>query len=403
MSNVQTLLLDDIRASLIEKIRSGLNDNVLEQALALWLVPDSNLGLDATVLLGQLVAADRTPRETAALGFLANAVSLAESTKDDLQNDLRQLLGREPVVAGTPMPFCTNGLTLGGILLGIKAWSDSDLTAAREWITTCRNASSTGRGLGAWQEAFLCHVGEYTGLPWKPKDQSDETASVVTVAMESAGLYTPDDMDAAERKELAALNTIKAGTPPDIECAESIFRLTCIDWIRRSRPIANLRRISIPDVCNLLRRSGSGLQYWTWEDKPRTKTSQARKWHIDHEYHVQNFLWSILAPLFSDLTPEDYTVKIHTKQPRADLGVPSLRLIVEAKFWYSQHSSKKIIEEIAEDASLYLVPESRYQSIVPFIWDDGRRTEEHDGLISALRKFDGIEDAIVISRPGMMG
>jgi hypothetical protein len=384
MSSVQSLLLDDIRASLIEKVRTGLNLDVLNRALAVWLTPEI-FGLDANDLIGQILDSERTPRETAALGILANALSLEEIANGKLNDDLRQLLGREPVVAGTPMPFCTDGLTLAGILLGIKACHDADLTAAREWITSCRNASSTGRGLGGWQETFLAHVGECTGLPWHSKDTDSEVASIVSVAMQSAGIHTNNDSDSVERQEQDALNTIKAGTPADIECAEAIIRLTSIDWIRRSRPVADLRHVSVPDLCDLLRRTSSGMQYWTWEDRPRTKTSQARQWHVDHEYHVQNLLWAILAPIFPDLVTEDYTVKIHTKQPRADLGIPSLRVIVEAKFWYSHHASKKIIEEIAEDASLYLVPESRYDSIVAFIWDDGRRTEEHDGLIASLR------------------
>lgn len=402
MSNVQSLLLDDIRASLVEKVRSGLKQYALEQALTVWLVGNDIFDVEIDSLLSHVLSSSRKPRDTAALGILAHATTLDGSVRCELESDLKLLFGREPVVAGTPMPFCMDGLALGGILLGANACQNLNLKGVVEWITACRNATSTGCGLGAWQEAFLAHVGEYTGLPWKRNTSDYETDAIVAVAMQSAGIHAADDMDAVERKELAALNTIKAGTPPDIECAEAIFRLTCIDWIRRSQPCADLRRISTQEVCKLLRRTVNGMQYWTWEDKPRTKTSAARKWYVDHEYHVQNLLWLILAPLFPDLTPEDYTVKLHTKQPRADIGIPSLRLIVEAKFWYSQHASKKIIEEIAEDASLYLVPESRYSSIVAVIWDDGRRTEEHDGLISALRKIDGIEDAIVVCRPGIM-
>ncbi len=71
-------------------------------------------------------------------------------------------------------------------------------------------------------------------------------------------------------------------------------------------------------------------------------------------------------------------------------------------FWYGQHSSKNIIEEIAQDTGLYLVPGSRYDRLVPFIWDDGRRTEEHKGLVAALKQMDGVSDAIVIARPGNM-
>lgn len=127
-----------------------------------------------------------------------------------------------------------------------------------------------------------------------------------------------------------------------------------------------------------------------------------RQWNVDHEYHVQNLLWYLLAPLFPDLVDEDYTVKIGSKQPRADLGIPSLRLIVEAKFWRSSSAAKVMIEEISEDASLYLVAGSRYDSIVPVIWDEGRRTEEHASLRAALQQIDGVRDAIIVARPSRM-
>ena len=58
----------------------------------------------------------------------------------------------------------------------------------------------------------------------------------------------------------------------------------------------------------------------------------ARQWHVDNEYHVQNLLWVLLAPIFPDLDDEQYLTKIGQKNPRADLYIPSMKLIVEAKF-----------------------------------------------------------------------
>ena len=63
---------------------------------------------------------------------------------------------------------------------------------------------------------------------------------------------------------------------------------------------------------------------------------------------------------------------------------------------------KDVIEQIAEDASLYLVPGSKYDCMIPFIWDDSRRTERHDEIVQGLRQIRGIVDAVVVSRPGMM-
>ena len=63
---------------------------------------------------------------------------------------------------------------------------------------------------------------------------------------------------------------------------------------------------------------------------------------------------------------------------------------------------KKMVEQIAEDASLYLVPGSRYDRIIPFIWDDSRRTEHHEEMIRGLRQIAGVVDAVIVPRPGSM-
>jgi hypothetical protein len=43
-----------------------------------------------------------------------------------------------------------------------------------------------------------------------------------------------------------------------------------------------------------------------------------------------------------------------------------------------------------------------YDAIVALIWDEGRRTEEHASLRSALRQIDGVHDAVIIARPSRM-
>lgn len=63
---------------------------------------------------------------------------------------------------------------------------------------------------------------------------------------------------------------------------------------------------------------------------------------------------------------------------------------------------KKMVEQIAEDASLYLVAGSKYDQLIAFIWDDSRRTEHHEEIIRGLRQISGVSDAIIVPRPGSM-
>lgn len=163
-----------------------------------------------------------------------------------------------------------------------------------------------------------------------------------------------------------------------------------------------LGSFSLEDVSKLLKRVPAGFLRWTWDPKPRTKGGTPRQWYIENEYHVQNLLYFLLAAVFADIREEEYTRSVAQKKPRVDLEIPSLKLVIEIKFWYRKDKPQKIIEEIAADTSLYLAQGSPHEQMIAFIWDDSRRTEEHDLLESGIKNLNGIFDVVIVSRPGCM-
>ena len=92
-------------------------------------------------------------------------------------------------------------------------------------------------------------------------------------------------------------------------------------------------------------------------------------------------------------------VKIGQKNPRADFYIPSMKIIVEAKFMRPADRVQKIIDEIAADLSLYRSLGNDCAGVIAFIWDDGARTNEHDYLRQGLKKMPGLVDAVIVSRP----
>jgi hypothetical protein len=110
-------------------------------------------------------------------------------------------------------------------------------------------------------------------------------------------------------------------------------------------------------------------------------------------------LWFLLAPIFPDLDDEQYLSKIAQKNPRADLYIPSMRIIVEAKFLRKGDKLQKIIDEISSDASLYGAVGNDCDGVIPFIWDDSARSHEHDYLKQGLKKLSGIIGTVIVSRP----
>jgi len=407
MSSVQAILLDDAREALLREIAPVAGRNDLHEAFAAWLVPGTfpNLSIEGAIdaALGA-TGAQRTYQDVAVLGLAAQIRRLQEKETDALHSGLKWVVWRQPVVNGTPMGFCMDSVALLALILGAKAADDPELSAQTgRWVERCREATAGGLGLGVWQEWMVDIVAAHTGFAWRRKAEDSPYASEVRVALQSRGIRKGEKDYDIDTDEQQVLDLVKNETSAGLGAIRAVIRLAALDWIRRVRPVADLRNVQIQDLCNLLRRVPAGLKKWTWEDKPRTRAAHAaRKWHIDNEYHVQNILWLLLAPMFPDLVDEDATPKVGPVQPRADIGIPALRLIVEAKFMRSGDGPKDVIEQIAEDASLYLVPGSRYDCMVPFVWDDSCRTEHHDELICGLRQIEGVVDAIIVSRPGSM-
>ena len=106
--------------------------------------------------------------------------------------------------------------------------------------------------------------------------------------------------------------------------------------------------------------------------------------------------------MFPDLSDEVYTDKVGSVQPRADLYIASLQLVIEVKFMRRRDSSQDMVRQIAQDASLYRAKGSGYGSIIAFVWDDSCRVQLHEEMTRGLCSLPGVIDAVVVPRPGNM-
>ena len=117
---------------------------------------------------------------------------------------------------------------------------------------------------------------------------------------------------------------------------------------------------------------------------------------------MQSLLFTVLKPIFPELDEEKYLASTGRYQPRADLCLPSLQLVIEVKHWYLGGSIKELTEQIASDYTLYLRSDSPYRAMIAVIWDDGARTEEHGEFEKGLRGLTNMRAVIFISRPSKM-
>ena len=168
----------------------------------------------------------------------------------------------------------------------------------------------------------------------------------------------------------------------------------------KQRPIISLTDPDWLQVIEALKNIQPALKRWTWENDFKGSRTPI-KWDIEYEYHVQNLLYAVLRPIFPDLLEEECIESTGHKHPRLDLFIPSLDLIIEAKFVRKGDSFAKITEELAADATLYRKKNNgTNRRVIAFIWDDSSRVQHHATLSQSVRSMPGIDDVVIISRPG---
>ncbi len=160
------------------------------------------------------------------------------------------------------------------------------------------------------------------------------------------------------------------------------------------------------DLVRILEDTQHSFKRWVWQENANAAGKQPARWLIDNEYHVQSFLWCILYPIFKGhLVDEVYVESFGNKQPRIDIGVLSLKTIIEVKFARNNKDYKKIEEEIAGDLGIYFTNLNQYDSLIVYIYDDNDnpKPEKRDSLRNAiLNRSELVEDVIFVVRPSML-
>lgn len=398
------LLLDAALAGTCSRAKAMLGGEPLQQAFLAWLHPALTLEKDwqdtAAELATTLKSAGRSVQAVAALGFLVGAGQ--DRHQDDFLAGARWLVGRN-VAGSASAGALLQPMLLLGILVGCLSCGDAAVwSSLRAWHANLSDQSAVPQGdaIRRWPQdlAMLVRLrlnSEMTDLP------SIAVANPVLLALARRGLLKAELVESEEQSVTSeVLNTLLRPDSLDPELAA--FVLAAYEYLSSTVEHPRLRAPELSDVALALSRLQAALRRWTWEDAPKVVGGTARKWHIDHEYHFQNLLTAVFTALFTDLKDEEWLSSIGPKKPRADLVVPSLQLVIEVKFWRVGTSAAKMVSEIAEDCSLYRKKNSPYLHVVPVIWDNGARTEEHAYLARGLEELPGVLYPTIVSRPAAM-
>lgn len=346
-------------------------------------------------LASQAAAAEGPSRQTAHAAVLGYAASLDRAFLGPFVEALSWLKDRHYFIAGRPLTFEADGLALLGVAVGITRLDAEANNSAKSWLKALLGQSLASRRPTDWNEFLIA-----AALVALGDDTSGGRVSTDLRTALSAKGFLPSSQEARR----AAADLILQLTGMADGMTRAAAQLSALKFLLRISSTLNFNSVSIDDVSRVLEGVSRSMRRWSWDEVPRTRNSAVARWEIENEYHVQDMLWVILAPIFPDLDDEEWLKSLGQHQPRADLAIPSLELIIEVKFLRPGGKSvfSNVIQEVATDASTYLQEGSGYRHIVAFVWDDAARTEEHAELRQGLLRIRGVSAAVVLPRPSKM-
>lgn len=335
-----------------------------------------------------LQPADNLYQRSAISGF----TSLQQS-----QEDLSRLLGQSSFVDGVPRPWVADIL----VVLGVK------------WAVDHIGITDISSKFTGWINEFLPQRIRDGRLTPQEKSLADYILSnqlnhpsnaCVALFLHYKGVFPILDQEYKKKCIHDFLEEFKISYMSEIPALTSALFVYVFDSINNEAAALPPNLWSIDDIIKFLENIPAGLKRWTWEEKPRTKNSTAVKWHVENEYHVQNLLYLMLAPIFPDVSDEIHTAPVGQKNPRLDLYLPSIDTVIEVKYRKdSKKSFQDLIGEIAEDVSLYRSdPKFKKSKLIAFLWDHTRATEEHVKFKEGLMKLEGINGCVEVCSPSVM-
>lgn len=404
-------LLDTRRAGLASTIAASAGDKPHLDAFAARLLGPSR----ASTLLPhfefvcpndlEIVRYEGFPR-VAHIGFALGAgVIYPSDVADTFLADISRLQHRQGQMLQS---LSSDDIALLGLCEGVAYLRKAGSSVAEEVVDWLVRLVDGGQVRGHWLSRVRSLGGDLLDASGRLL-AAPTWANTDTGALELALRHTWTDafasvraMDDEERIRLLA--SLLSESPPRVgDLERAVVWLCAIDALVTYA--ARGLTPSISDTVRILQDVQHSLKRWRPHDRARRKGLQPGTWLIDDEYDVQTLLWAVLYPIFgSDLIDETHLPNWGFTEPRLDLGIQSLGVIIAAKIARNPSDFNKIEGEIHGDLGLYFKDPSKFDKMIVFIYDDCDRHEPEkiDGLKNALIKRSRIEGVVVVRRPSVM-
>ena len=231
-------------------------------------------------------------------------------------DEFTRLLGQASTIDGTPRPWVADVWGVLGIKYAVDALDDDDTTRNfSNWIAGfLPERIKSGR-----LDSFELDVARYINGDENPAF----TLPCVALYLHYKNLVPISTHEIKQKYIGQFFNDFKSLYESDLSSLELALYVYVFDKINMEASLVPPNSWGLSDILSFLENIPAGLKRWTWEEKGRTKGATPRNWHIDNEYHVQNFLYVLLAPMFEGISDEENLESVGQKNPRVDLYLPS--------------------------------------------------------------------------------
>jgi|HubBroStandDraft_4_1064222.scaffolds.fasta_scaffold06483_2 hypothetical protein len=234
VNTTSDFLLADARAALRRRLTESCRTE-LSRTFAAWLLREPETDAEFVSLVSEAATREGAQQDfqtVAILGFGADAGILGAAQIEVLKKGLERQVGREVVIDGLPVAFCSDAVGILGVAVGTKAVADADLTGrVVKWASKfLKNSYDTERAED-WQRSLFAaadqQLGSSLNLPF-PKWAA--TADVRTALAARSFIESGGGNQAAE-DDAQTLRLAIREPQNELNCYRAALRLAAVESV----------------------------------------------------------------------------------------------------------------------------------------------------------------------------
>jgi hypothetical protein len=214
-----------------------------------WLLREAEGDADFGSLVSEAATREGAQQDfqtVAILGFGADGGKVGADQAEVLMKGLRRQAGREAVIDGLPVAFCSDAVGILGVALGTKAVADTDITGrVVMWASKFLRSSYDAERTENWQRCLFAAADRQLGSPLNLSVPKSSDCSDVRAALLAKGVIgTEDGMSDQEGQH--TLRLAMGELPDELPYDRAALRLLGVESvIQASVPLVGRKNAAV--------------------------------------------------------------------------------------------------------------------------------------------------------------